>query len=133
LIRASDGRTLLLEINPRPWGSIGAARDAGVDLYGPFAELLRGERPAPKLEYRIGVESNVFPLTLLSASAWRSGNALSSTVREIRDREGVWHPRRQALHLAHRLTRVARNWRDERNAVEVRALMDANRRVPSSH
>lgn len=130
LIGDPEGRMLLLEINPRPWGSIVAAHDAGVDLYGPFAELLGGERPAPNLEYRIAVESNVFPLTLLSASAWGSGNAFASTVREIRDRTGLWHPRRQALHLAHRLMRVARNWRDERDALKVRAMMDTNRRVP---
>ena len=37
---APDGRYVLLEINPRPWGSIASALDAGVDLFTPFADLI---------------------------------------------------------------------------------------------
>jgi len=110
LARDVTGRFLLLEVNPRPWGSITAAAEAGVDLFGPLVELLRGGHPQPALEYRIGVESSVFPLTLLSSASWRAGNALASAAHELRDRAGPWHPWRQALHLAHRLARVARNW-----------------------
>src|SRR5206468_2792293 len=33
-IRRGDGSYVLLEVNPRPWGSLAAARAAGVDLVG---------------------------------------------------------------------------------------------------
>src|SRR5436309_3559890 len=41
-IRRGCGSYAFLEVNPRPWGSIAAARSAGVDLFTPFAELLVG-------------------------------------------------------------------------------------------
>jgi predicted ATP-grasp superfamily ATP-dependent carboligase len=61
-IRRPNGDFAFLEINPRPWGSIGAARDAGVDLFTPLADLLRGTRREPDLAYDVGVSSSVFPL-----------------------------------------------------------------------
>jgi hypothetical protein len=101
-IRDERGVYHFIELNPRPWGSIAAARDAGVDLFSPLAALWSGQPIAPDLSFRPGVRSTVFPLSLLSARCWASGNALRS----------VAAPRnlRLAAHLAHRLARVAYNW-----------------------
>ena len=50
-----DGRLKFLEINPRVWASIGMARRAGVDLFGPYHELAAGRDVEPDLRYRAGV------------------------------------------------------------------------------
>lgn len=50
-----DGRFKFLEINPRPWGVIGVAQWAGVDLFTPYRQLVAGIPVAPDLRYREGV------------------------------------------------------------------------------
>jgi predicted ATP-grasp superfamily ATP-dependent carboligase len=50
-----DGRFKFLEINPRPWGSIGLARMAGMDLFTPYRQLVAGIPPARDLRYREGI------------------------------------------------------------------------------
>lgn len=50
-----DGVMKFLEINPRLWGTIGVAEDAGVDLFTPYRRLVAGERVAPDLLFRLGV------------------------------------------------------------------------------
>jgi predicted ATP-grasp superfamily ATP-dependent carboligase len=109
-VRDADGRYLLLEVNPRPWGSIAAASAAGVDFFAPLAAVLRGEDPLPELGYRPDVECAVLPLALLAFESWRSPRTLGGALRGFRADRGIWHPWRQATHLAHRLARVARNW-----------------------
>lgn len=47
-----DGMLKFLEINPRLWGTIGVAEDAGVDLFTPYRQLVAGERVEPDLHYR---------------------------------------------------------------------------------
>jgi biotin carboxylase len=47
-----DGRFKFLEINPRLWGTIGAAQLAGVDLFTPYRQLVRGIPVEPDLRYR---------------------------------------------------------------------------------
>ena len=101
-IRDQRGVYHFLELNPRPWGSIAAAHDAGVDLFTPLTALWRGDSIKPDLAFRPGVRSTVFPLALLSMRCWASGSALRS-VPATRDP-------RLAAHLAHRLVRVAYNW-----------------------
>ena len=108
-VRDADGHYLLLEVNPRPWGSIAAASAAGVDFFAPLAAVLRGERPLPELGFRDGVERAVFPLALLAAESWRP-RALGGALRGFRADRGVWRPWRQGRHLMHRLARVAHNW-----------------------
>ena len=111
-IRRADGEFLFLEVNPRPWGSIAAAAEAGVDLFTPLAALLGGgPAPAPDVEYRAGVESSVFPLYLLAPAHWRGLRALGELVGDLRGAQGApWRQPRQAAHLLHRLVRVGRNW-----------------------
>ncbi len=110
-IRDEDGSFLFLELNPRPWGSLTAASEAGVNLFTPLAELLGGESPSADLEYEVGVESTVFPLYLLSRSFWRSGRVAKSLLRDLRGDNGApWRQVGQAAHLLHRLHRVGRNW-----------------------
>ncbi len=50
-----DGALKFLEINPRLWGTIGVAENAGVDLFTPYRRLVAGERVTPDLFYRPGV------------------------------------------------------------------------------
>jgi hypothetical protein len=111
-IRRRNGTFAFLEINPRPWGSIGVARDAGVDLFTPLGELLSGGRPRAGLRYAVGVASSVFPLYLASRDEWRHPASLVRSVwRDLGSESGrMWHHPRQAAHLGRRLFRVTRSW-----------------------
>jgi hypothetical protein len=111
-IRRRDGTFAFLEVNPRPWGSIGAARDAGVDLFAPLGELLMGGRVQANLRYAVGVASSVFPLYLASRDEWRHPASLARSVwHDLGSESGrLWHHPLQAAHLGRRLFRVTRNW-----------------------
>jgi glutathione synthase/RimK-type ligase-like ATP-grasp enzyme len=111
-IQRPSGEFAFLELNPRPWGSIGAMRDAGVDLFTPLADLLRGERPVADLSYDVGVSSSVFPLYLASRDEWRHPRSLAHAVaHDLASASGqIWHRPRQAAHLSRRLFCVARQW-----------------------
>jgi biotin carboxylase len=111
-IRRPHGEFAFLEINPRPWGSIAAVRDAGVDLFDPFAQLLRGELPAADLSYDVGVSSSVFPLYLASRDEWRHPRTLvHCMIRDLTSSSGrIWHHPRRAAHLCRRLSHVVRAW-----------------------
>ncbi len=92
VIRRADGSVALLEINPRPWGSIGCAASAGVDVMGAFAAMLRGDDVDERLDCRDGDEHAVFPRYLM-APAYRG---LRGAIMAARDlvRESEWrHPR----------------------------------------
>ena len=52
--RGPDGRAWLMEINPRLWGSVQLAIDAGADFPALAVALHRGE-PIPHVEPRVGV------------------------------------------------------------------------------
>lgn len=52
----ADGRPRLVDVNPRPWGSIGVARTAGVDLIGAWARRLQGGEAALPPEARPGID-----------------------------------------------------------------------------
>ncbi len=54
--RASDGRAWLMEVNPRLWGSIQLAIDAGADFPALLVALERGE-PIPSIASQIGLRS----------------------------------------------------------------------------
>lgn len=80
-IRRRDGSYVLLEVNPRPWGSLAAARAAGVDLVGAFGALLAGEIPRTDLSFGRDRECMIFPRYLL-APRYRN---LAGARRALRD------------------------------------------------
>lgn len=50
-----DGGFKFIDFAPRLWGNVGAAEAAGVDLFGPYRALARGEPIAPDLRFVTGV------------------------------------------------------------------------------
>jgi predicted ATP-grasp superfamily ATP-dependent carboligase len=54
---ARTGRSFLMEVNGRFWGSLQLAIDAGVDFPYLSCQLALGETIAPPLEYRVGAKS----------------------------------------------------------------------------
>lgn len=95
-VRSADGRILFLEMNPRPWGAWGAAARAGVDLAGPFVELISGKSPAADITLRDGVVEYLFP-QYLRAGATRNG---ALTMLDWRGwRHMPWHRPVLAAHL----------------------------------
>ena len=110
-IRDRDGRFLFLEVNPRPWGSIAATWEAGVDLLTPLAEMLCGHEPSRRSSARADVETHVLPLYLLSRDYYRVSLAgrLLDDLRSIQGepfRDPAFLP-----HVLYRLRRVKGNWR----------------------
>lgn len=111
LIRDPDGGILFLEVNPRPWGSMQAARDSGVDLFTPLAALWRGV-VMPSMRTSVpDVETAIFPLYLLSGAARRSPAGRAAIATDLRRALAVAaHEPRFAYHLARRLGMVGTNW-----------------------
>jgi hypothetical protein len=102
-IRRRDGSYVFLEVNPRPWGSIAAAKVAGVDLFTPFAELLAGGVPSPDLAFVANQECDIFPRYLMSPGYWRLGG-VARAIRDLLGHQGQeW---RHAGFLRHILTRL---------------------------
>jgi len=52
-----SGRTYLMEVNPRLWGSLQLAIDAGVDFPWYLVELAAGARIEPVNQWRVGTRS----------------------------------------------------------------------------
>lgn len=110
-IRRPDGRYALLEVNPRPWGSIGAAASAGVDLFAPFAALLAGAVPPADLAFAANRESLVFPRYLRSP-AYRNLGGLARALRDLCAPQGrEWRHPGFLRHTLGRLLRVRRQLR----------------------
>ncbi len=108
---APGGDYQFLELNPRPWGSIAAAGDAGVDLFSPLVDLWRGASPTASVAFRSGVRSPVAPLYLLAQHYWssfRAPRAAASDAAVVA--RFVTREPQLAWHLAQRLIRVGRNW-----------------------
>jgi hypothetical protein len=107
-IRRRGGSYVLLEVNPRPWGSIAAARTAGVDLFTPFTELLAGEAPHADLGFTANQEYRVFPRYLLCSDHWSVAGALRA-LRDLLGPQGdEWRDIGFVRHTLQRLYR-ARN------------------------
>ena len=111
LIRRADGRHLVLEVNPRLWGSIAGATAAGVDLFAPFAELLAGRVPVPDLAFAPDLDCRIFPRYLLSPR-YRSARGAVRAVRDLLGEQGreLRHPGfvRYLLGRLYRMRRRAR-------------------------
>jgi hypothetical protein len=106
-IRDRDGRFWFLELNPRPWGSMAAAADAGVDLLAPLASLWRGEPVTPDLRFTSGIRTATLPLCALSPRMWSTGRAPLALARSIPAFAAfMWNEPRLARHLIERLARM---------------------------
>ena len=101
-IRGPDDRYYFLEINPRPWGSIAAASRAGVDLFTPLHQMMRGETPAVNLDFDDAVDSVVFPQRVMTHFR-RYGYTLRACSRVVTDhrswRAVPWSRPRLVMHL----------------------------------
>lgn len=111
LVRDALGEFHFLELNPRPWGSMEAARRAGVDLFGPLVALWRARTPEAQLDFHPHVRTPVFPLYLLAPSCWGSGMAFRAILPDARRALTLASSEPSfARHLVHRLARVCYNW-----------------------
>jgi predicted ATP-grasp superfamily ATP-dependent carboligase len=66
--RRPDGSFVLLEVNPRFWGSLPLAMHCGIDFPYLLYRLSMGQPPAEPPVYRLGVRMRISPLDLLSAA-----------------------------------------------------------------
>lgn len=110
-IRGASSRFLFLELNPRPWGSIAAAAEAGVELFEPLGALMRGATPSSATALRPGVATRILPLYLLHPAYRRSPATAARLITDLRSDQGV--PFRDpglGRHVLYRLWRVKRNW-----------------------
>ena len=102
-MRRPDGRYVLLEVNPRLWGSLAGARSAGVDLFAPFAELLAGRTPRPDLAFAANDDCLIFP-RYLSSAKHRNVASAKQAIRDLRGDQGRhWLDPMFALHILRRL------------------------------
>lgn len=62
------GAPVLLDVNARPWGTLGLALDCGVNFYGVAARRVAGDAlPSPPPAYRAGVERHYLPFEVRRA------------------------------------------------------------------
>jgi predicted ATP-grasp superfamily ATP-dependent carboligase len=107
-MRRPDGSYVLLEVNPRLWGSLAGARSAGVDLFTPFAAMLAGQAPAPALAFADGADCLIFP-RYLNAAAHRTVAGLRRAMRDLRTDQGRdWLDPRFVAHTLRRLYHMKR-------------------------
>ncbi|MCE9577441.1 MAG: ATP-grasp domain-containing protein [Deltaproteobacteria bacterium] len=108
LMRDADGRHVLLEINPRLWGSFAGAAAAGVELFAPFAALLAGHAPAPALGFTADDDCLIFP-RYLNAAAYRTLAGARQALRDLRGDQGRdWRDPGLVLHTLRRLFHMRR-------------------------
>lgn len=70
LLVPDAGAPVLLDVNPRPWGTLGLALASGADLYGTAARMLLGEAPPERPpDYDVGVVRHYLPFELRYAFA----------------------------------------------------------------
>jgi predicted ATP-grasp superfamily ATP-dependent carboligase len=102
LMRRGDA-PVVLEINPRLWGSFAGATSAGVELLAPFAQLIAGQVPAPALDFAAGSTCMIFP-RYLNAAAHRNVAGFVQAWRDLRGEQGRdWRDPRFVLHVLRRL------------------------------
>lgn len=103
VMRRPDGTYVLLEVNPRPWGSIAGARSAGVDMLAGFADLVGGRIPRADLAFATDEECMIFPRYLL-APAYQSLGGLAQALRDLSGEQGRdWRHPGFAMHLIRRV------------------------------
>ena len=111
LMQNRDGRYSFIELNPRPWGSIGAAETAAVNLFTPFIQMLRGQTVNPRLSCVDGVESGVHPKLAMNRLR---GGGLTSLGRLATDPK-AWldAPWRDPRLMAYWIRRLRWHWQSE--------------------
>ena len=103
------GIPYLMEVNPRFWGSLQLAVDAGVDFPALLLSVVRGQLPAPTKPYRLGIRSRwwwgdvdalLMQLCKPRASLDLPAHA-PSRLRVLRDFLVLWRPtdRNEVFHL----------------------------------
>lgn len=119
MMRGQDGNYYFIELNPRPWGSIAAAAQTGVDMFEPLACLLSGNVPAPDLSFAKGAESTLFPQVAQARLRPGGVRSLACLAREPRIWLGApWRDPGLAIHLARY---IWWSWRDgQRGRPELR-------------
>ena len=108
-IRDERGSFVLMEMNPRPWGSLEVAERSGADICRAFAETLAGRAVAPRHRYRMSRPQVVLEGFL---QAHHRGTGLLSTLRNLGLRDWLdclravpWKRPWLALHILRRLYR----------------------------
>ncbi len=102
-MRRADGSYVLLEVNPRMWGSLAGAASADVDLFAPIVELIEGRTPQADLGFTRGAECMIFP-RYLNAASHRTLAGVRQAIRDLRGDQGQdWLAPRFVLHTLHRL------------------------------
>jgi hypothetical protein len=111
-VRGNDGQFYFVDFNPRPWGCITTAIEAGVDLLSPYAEMLQGRDVEPILHFENHIDSLVFPRYLL-AQKYRSFAGLRHAYNDLKSRRGQhWRSIGFSLFQAQRAlaSHVDRGW-----------------------
>jgi protein-tyrosine-phosphatase/predicted ATP-grasp superfamily ATP-dependent carboligase len=85
--RRPDGSFVLMEINPRLWGSLALASKAGVDFPLGLLRMARGERPGPQPRYKTNYYCRVMPDDMV----WTGINFLAN------HRDPLQHTRSRAI------------------------------------
>ncbi len=105
-IRDEAGVPVLMEVNPRPWGSIVVAERMGAQICRTFAETLAGRPSVPPRPYEAGVEC-VLPEAFVAA---RRQAGIFATLRKLEAHELwacatalPWKRPRLTLHVVRRL------------------------------
>lgn len=86
-VEVDSGTPYLMEINPRLWGSLQLAIDAGVPFPLLLAETALGHPPAPRSGYAVGVNSRWL---------WGEADHLIARTRAALRARGVWAAVREA-------------------------------------
>lgn len=120
---ATSGRTWLIELNGRLWGTLGLSIWAGMDFPWLLVRLALDGDIAPTSDYRRGARYRwTFPLGLLHAA--QSGDpwqALRAIVHPSRDVGGDWHWTDPVPQLAESMYALRRMWHRRRLGPERRS------------
>jgi predicted ATP-grasp superfamily ATP-dependent carboligase len=108
MLRGPDGERLLIDFNPRAYGSLSLAVAAGANLAAAWADLVHGVVPAP-LHYRPGVRYRLEHTDARAIGAMAAHGDFRGALRALRPRRGTvhavfsWHDPRPMLVYAHKL------------------------------
>jgi hypothetical protein len=100
-VRGQDGRFRFLEINPRPWGSIGLAKAIEIDVVGTWCRLLHGDHVPSALEYPVDRTWAKMPDYLFVQPGNRS-TMIRRALHPVALRSWPWHSPRLFLFEARR-------------------------------